>query len=305
MSSLPDANIKTCSKCGGSEWGAESRCKICRRRRMRDYRKRNAAAIAERRRLRYVNQTPCSSCGARERGKGGQCKPCQREGMNRFGKTLQEIPCEQCGQIDRYANGGCRPCTRRRVTESARARAHCTQCGGHDLTPSGRCRACDKRRYQNRERCSRCGSRNLYPGGQCKDCEWASRRQVVECPTCGSRDLTASNRCRPCMRRVTRQWAIRNPTANRVNKARRRARERGAAGTYTKEELQQRYAAQQGRCHWCHQKLGKHARTWHADHVIPLAEGGSNDIGNIVVSCASCNYSKGARMPWEFAGRLF
>ena len=32
----------------------------------------------------------------------------------------------------------------------------------------------------------------------------------------------------------------------------------------------------------------------HADHVVPLAEGGADEIGNLVTSCAKCNGGKGA-----------
>jgi 5-methylcytosine-specific restriction endonuclease McrA len=28
------------------------------------------------------------------------------------------------------------------------------------------------------------------------------------------------------------------------------------------------------------------------DHVVPHARGGSNDIGNLVVTCAPCNYGR-------------
>lgn len=33
----------------------------------------------------------------------------------------------------------------------------------------------------------------------------------------------------------------------------------------------------------------------HADHIHPVAEGGSNDIMNLVTACAACNGGKGAR----------
>lgn len=34
----------------------------------------------------------------------------------------------------------------------------------------------------------------------------------------------------------------------------------------------------------------------HVDHVDPVANGGSNDIDNLVTSCDSCNLGKGARL---------
>jgi hypothetical protein len=34
----------------------------------------------------------------------------------------------------------------------------------------------------------------------------------------------------------------------------------------------------------------------HVDHVHPVAEGGSNDIENLVTACSDCNLGKGARL---------
>lgn len=34
------------------------------------------------------------------------------------------------------------------------------------------------------------------------------------------------------------------------------------------------------------------------DHLIPVSRGGTNDPDNIVVSCRSCNRSKGDRLHW-------
>lgn len=34
----------------------------------------------------------------------------------------------------------------------------------------------------------------------------------------------------------------------------------------------------------------------HVDHIHPVADGGTNDIDNLVTSCESCNFGKGARL---------
>lgn len=81
----------------------------------------------------------------------------------------------------------------------------------------------------------------------------------------------------------------------------RRARLYAAEGKYTAAEWEAKLTSYGRRCHWCAQVI---TGTPHADHLIPLARGGSNSIGNIVPSCAGCNRSKNAKMPWEFAGRL-
>lgn len=41
-------------------------------------------------------------------------------------------------------------------------------------------------------------------------------------------------------------------------------------------------------CKWC----GKHADT--VDHVVPVAEGGSDDMSNLAAACAPCNIRRGA-----------
>lgn len=53
-----------------------------------------------------------------------------------------------------------------------------------------------------------------------------------------------------------------------------------------------------GECVYC----GAPAKTW--DHVLPRSRGGTNDPGNLVLACGSCNCSKGFRTPdeWLAAG---
>jgi 5-methylcytosine-specific restriction endonuclease McrA len=55
------------------------------------------------------------------------------------------------------------------------------------------------------------------------------------------------------------------------------------------------------RCYWCKRRVPKEER--HIDHVIPLAKGGSHTAANLCCSCATCNLSKGAKMPEEFSGQ--
>ncbi len=53
-----------------------------------------------------------------------------------------------------------------------------------------------------------------------------------------------------------------------------------------------------GKCLYC--GISVTLNEMHADHYIPLAKGGSNLRENIVCSCASCNLSKGAKLPSEW-----
>ena len=81
----------------------------------------------------------------------------------------------------------------------------------------------------------------------------------------------------------------------------RRARAHASHGHHTAADIAAQRQRQHGRCYWCHEKTG---RSYHADHVIPLALDGSDGPENLVIACASCNHSKGAKHPMEWAGRL-
>ena len=37
---------------------------------------------------------------------------------------------------------------------------------------------------------------------------------------------------------------------------------------------------------------------WHGDHLRPRADGGTNDISNMVPSCRACNLEKADRLDW-------
>lgn len=79
----------------------------------------------------------------------------------------------------------------------------------------------------------------------------------------------------------------------------RRAAEAQAAGCHTDAEWTAKLAIFGGCCAYC-QASGKMTR----DHDVPLARGGSNDIGNILPACACCNSRKGTLTGEEYRARL-
>ena len=76
----------------------------------------------------------------------------------------------------------------------------------------------------------------------------------------------------------------------RSGKAVRRAKEYGAQGTYTWAQLTHLWATFGKACAYCQSPTSLDAIQ--AEHVVALARGGSNNIGNILPSCASCNSDK-------------
>ncbi len=82
----------------------------------------------------------------------------------------------------------------------------------------------------------------------------------------------------------------------RAQEASRAAAIRGAGGSFTWAEWQQRLEGFGHRCAYC----GASGIPLTRDHVVPIARGGSNVIDNIVPACASCNRRKGTRTGDEF-----
>lgn len=126
------------------------------------------------------------------------------------------------------------------------------------------------------------------------------------------------SRCKPCAIKCARDYQRRNPEvlrrAARKKKAlhpekiraierRRRAREQGAAGTHTSDDIDAQLKHQKGRCYYCGEKV---SNDFHIDHVIPLSRGGTDSPDNLVITCPTCNLRKSSKLPHEWAegGRL-
>lgn len=105
----------------------------------------------------------------------------------------------------------------------------------------------------------------------------------------------------PARRRVVAaRYYAKNKDRYRNYVRNRRAMNRGAVGSHTKDDVAEIARMQGMKCIYCRNKL---PRVYHADHVIPLALGGSNDKGNIQILCPRCNRRKGKKDPIEFANK--
>lgn len=114
---------------------------------------------------------------------------------------------------------------------------------------------------------------------------------------------------------VKSAWVKKNPEKSRSIKAKWRAGNRpqiaaikalraAADGSHTGEDIKRLMALQRGRCAHCGESI---ASRYHADHIVPLKLGGTNDANNIQLLCPTCNLKKGAKHPIVFAqqsGRL-
>ena len=104
------------------------------------------------------------------------------------------------------------------------------------------------------------------------------------------------------------EYYLANPEKFAANCRNRRARLRNAPGSHTAADVRSIFENQRGLCANCHAKLFKSGKNkFHADHIIPLAKGGSNWPDNIQCLCPTCNLSKNAKDPIAWAqqnGRL-
>lgn len=145
--------------------------------------------------------------------------------------------------------------------------------------------------------------------GQCKDCKRAYDLEYNSRP---ERKASERERTRTPEARVRQRErdAARNRTRARLDwlnskgKRRRALRKGVGAEIFTDAEL---FAAWDGAgyytCYWCELPFTEDV-ILHRDHVIPLARGGAHAIANLVPACATCNTSKGAKDPYDFAREL-
>ena len=104
-----------------------------------------------------------------------------------------------------------------------------------------------------------------------------------------------------------RSWYAKHPEHKRVAINRRRMRKLQSVGAHTAADIRLQVKAQtdkRGRLHcwWCGKVI--HGKTYHVDHRIPLAKGGSNGAENLVITHSMCNLKKSDKLPSEFMGRL-
>ena len=92
-----------------------------------------------------------------------------------------------------------------------------------------------------------------------------------------------------------------NPDKFRAKCQRYRAKKRNAAGDWSAADWKAKLEYYGYRCRYCGIHKSDTNEGWlEADHAIPLSQGGTNFISNIVPACKSCNCSKGTKTFTEF-----
>lgn len=100
---------------------------------------------------------------------------------------------------------------------------------------------------------------------------------------------------------VIKKWREENKGKVKFYASMRKALKRNASGKHTHKDILEIYSSQKGRCAYfsvCRTELGK---DYHVDHIVAISNGGGNGRDNIQLTCPTCNLTKNARHPIEFA----
>ena len=171
----------------------------------------------------------------------------------------------------------------------------CVKCNTNEWDNKGNCKQCARDRTREwrkanperkRENARRLRNENIEEHREYQ------RRWARENPEC-SRRWREKNRehVKEVGLKNNQRWRKNNPEAARAIDHRRRARESKGGGSYTVAEWKALVDHYGGKCLCC----GRMDVKLTADHVFPLAMGGTNDISNIQPLCMSCNARKNAK----------
>jgi 5-methylcytosine-specific restriction endonuclease McrA len=87
-----------------------------------------------------------------------------------------------------------------------------------------------------------------------------------------------------------RDWYLTHPLQARVARRNYEVRRRGAAGVFSRKDVNAMLAAQNRKCAYCERSLD--GSGYHIDHIIPLSRGGTNYSDNLQLTCPQCNMRK-------------
>lgn len=162
----------------------------------------------------------------------------------------------------------------------------CTKCGEFNRDQNGRCKTCkkvrDKARYEKNT-------------AQIKE----KTKKWLEANSDRNRKTQAEYRAKnpELCAGTSKKWKMLHPEAVSIQRQNRRSLVKAASGKLSDGIVEKLLNLQKGLCPCCKKKLGN---SYHLDHIIPLALGGSNSDENIQLLRSTCNMQKNAKHPVDF-----
>ena len=136
----------------------------------------------------------------------------------------------------------------------------------------------------------------IYTHCKCAHCGGAITKDLSRCKCCGARNthrmevMCHGEAVCNMFQKMIRREELRMMSRHRHSQVKRNG------GSFTKNDVADLFKVQEGLCYFCGEQIsiGKGNNRLHADHYAPIAYGGKNDVFNIVLTCPSCNITKGA-----------
>jgi len=212
-----------------------------------------------------VTPWACKKCACTVRHKGGKCRDC----MNAYAAAYREANKDKVAA----ANAAYRAMNRDSAAERTRA---------WRKENDEYAREFDRARYE-RDREERLAK--------------VKEHYAANAPAIRAR-VTARRHADPEKQRaIHRAYRQRHLDERRTSERNKRARRMAAPGKLSPGLAERLFKLQRGLCPCCRQPLGT---TYHMDHVIPLASGGTNTDDNIQLLRNECNQQKSAKHPIDF-----
>lgn len=104
-----------------------------------------------------------------------------------------------------------------------------------------------------------------------------------------------------CLERSAK-WSLENPESGRAAVRNRRARIRAAKGSHSPSDIARLGVEQGWACAACDADIRE---SYHVDHVVAVAAGGSNSPENLQLLCPACNLKKGAKPLTVFLAEMW
>lgn len=191
----------------------------------------------------------------------------------------------------------------------------CTKCGcTKPLTPQffrpckrhsdgyrGACRVCDYAYKQNHQRSNpeilKAQNARMYQKHKEKKLALSRAHRLANLEAAKARDRKNYQDNWVARRAQRKKYYQRNKEKWHEWRNKRRMRERGGEGRYTRADVWRLYDEQEGFCYYCDTPL---FGTFHTDHRQPVSRGGSNWPENLAITCPTCNSRKQDKTEAEF-----